>query len=89
MRIGPAWPNMAKQSNRAKRVDGLIANRSSGAMNSSMAARDCRHGRAERCAHPEVDMRVFDVMHETLVKNVRPALDARSTDVGKTLVKSV
>jgi hypothetical protein len=28
MHIGPAWPNVAKQINRAKRVDGLIANRS-------------------------------------------------------------
>jgi hypothetical protein len=36
MHIGPAWPNVAKQSNRAKRVDGSIANRFSG--NSSMAA---------------------------------------------------
>jgi hypothetical protein len=35
--------------------------------------------------HPEVDVRVFDVMHEIL----GPAPDARSTDVGKTLVKSV
>jgi len=30
MRIGPAWPNMAKPSNRAKRVGGLITNRSFG-----------------------------------------------------------
>ena len=25
MHIGPAWPNVATQSNRAKRVDALIA----------------------------------------------------------------
>ena len=36
MHIGPAWPNVAKPSNRAKRVEGLIANRSS--ESSSMAA---------------------------------------------------
>ena len=37
----------------------------------------------------EAGVRVFDVMHEILVKNVRPTPHGRSTDVGKTLVKSV
>ena len=36
MHIGPAWPNVAKPSNRAKRVDGLIATDTR--ENSSMAA---------------------------------------------------
>ena len=36
MHIGPAWPNVAKQSNRAKRVDALIA--TDPRENSSMAA---------------------------------------------------
>ena len=38
MRIGPAWANMAKQSKRAKRVDGFIATDPSATMNKSMAA---------------------------------------------------
>ena len=36
MHIGPAWPNVATQSNRAKRVDALIA--TDPRENSSMAA---------------------------------------------------
>jgi NTE family protein len=37
----------------------------------------------------EVGVRVFDVMHEILVKNARPTPARRSSDVGNTLVKSV
>ena len=36
MHIGPAWPNVATRSNRAKRVDALIA--TDPRENSSMAA---------------------------------------------------
>jgi NTE family protein len=37
----------------------------------------------------ELGVRVFDVMHEILVQNVRLAPDGRSTDTRNTLVKSV
>ena len=37
----------------------------------------------------ELGVRVFDVMHEILVKNARRAPDGRSTDAGNTHVKSV
>jgi hypothetical protein len=37
----------------------------------------------------EVGVRVFDVMHEILVRNARPTPARRSSDVGNTLVKSV
>jgi NTE family protein len=37
----------------------------------------------------EVGVRVFDVMHEILLKNARPASDGSSTDAGNTHVKSV
>jgi NTE family protein len=37
----------------------------------------------------EVGVRVFDVMHEILVKNARPTPEGRSSYVGNTLVKSV
>jgi hypothetical protein len=33
----------------------------------------------------EVGVRVFDVMHEILVKNVRRGADDRPTDIGKDL----
>jgi hypothetical protein len=35
----------------------------------------------------EVGVRVFDVMHEILVKNARPAAEGRPTDIGKNLVQ--
>jgi hypothetical protein len=31
----------------------------------------------------EVGVRVFDVMHEILVKNAQPAAESRPTDIGK------
>ena len=37
----------------------------------------------------EVGVRVFNVMHEILVKRARQVPDGKSTDVGKTDVKPV
>jgi hypothetical protein len=37
----------------------------------------------------EVGARVFDVMHDILVKSARPTPDGRSSDIGNTHIKSV